>query len=307
MEIFGELKELTNLRDYWKDEARDFTPWLSKNIELLADAVNLQITVEETESRSGKYRADILASEKRTGQKIIIENQLEDLDHKHIGQAITYAKVKEAEIIIWVVKHADDEQRTTIRKMNNDTDDNFGHFLCEIRLYSIDNSKPAVKFEVIEKPAEDWFKKFSKLESETKNNHSEYWTACQEYVFKNEMFAENFKRRKVTSGSTLDFGITDFPATGFISVLRDNNKNELHARLYIPNDKNFFHSFHDNKEAIEAVANLNFVWDEKPDRNVTTVGIAKEVSLDDKNAWQEQFDWLIDVMIKIKKSFTCYL
>ena len=50
----------------------------------LADAVGLDITVDETESSVGDFNVDIYASETGTDRKIIIENQLEDTDHDHL-------------------------------------------------------------------------------------------------------------------------------------------------------------------------------------------------------------------------------
>ena len=49
------LEEIKDLRMVWPHEALDFTPWLSEdeNIALLADAVGLDITVDETESSVG--------------------------------------------------------------------------------------------------------------------------------------------------------------------------------------------------------------------------------------------------------------
>ena len=46
------LEEIKDLRTVWPHEALDFTPWLSQddNISLLADAVEMDITVDETES-----------------------------------------------------------------------------------------------------------------------------------------------------------------------------------------------------------------------------------------------------------------
>lgn len=35
--------------------------------------------------------------------------------------------------------------------------------------------------------------------------------------------------------------------------------------------------------------------------------IEKSVSFGDKNQWTAQFDWLIDVMIRMKKTFKKYL
>ena len=49
------LEEIKDLRTVWPHEALDFTPWLSQddNISLLADAIGIDITVDETESSVG--------------------------------------------------------------------------------------------------------------------------------------------------------------------------------------------------------------------------------------------------------------
>lgn len=80
------LEEIKDLRTVWPHEALDFTPWLSQddNISLLADAVEMDITVDETESSVGDFNVDIFASETGTDRKIIIENQLEDTNHDHL-------------------------------------------------------------------------------------------------------------------------------------------------------------------------------------------------------------------------------
>lgn len=56
------LEEIKDLRTVWLHEALDFTPWLAQddNIALLADAAELDITVDETESSVGDFNADIL-------------------------------------------------------------------------------------------------------------------------------------------------------------------------------------------------------------------------------------------------------
>lgn len=90
----------------------NFTPWVAENVELLADAVGLDITVDETESSVGDFNVDIYASETGTDRKIIIENQLEDTDHDHLGKLITYASGKDADVVIWVVKYAREEHKT---------------------------------------------------------------------------------------------------------------------------------------------------------------------------------------------------
>ena len=112
----GKLEEMDELRSVWPHEALDFTPWLAQedNLTILSDAIGIDITVDETESSVGSFSVDILASETGTDRKIIIENQLEDTNHDHLGKLITYASGKSANIIVWVVKHAREEHKAAI-------------------------------------------------------------------------------------------------------------------------------------------------------------------------------------------------
>ena len=64
----GKLKEIKDLRKVWLHEALDFTPWLAEddNLTLLADAVGLEITVDETESSVRDFNVDIYVTETGT-------------------------------------------------------------------------------------------------------------------------------------------------------------------------------------------------------------------------------------------------
>ena len=127
----GQLKEVKDLRWVWAHEALDFTPWLAEedNLMQLSDAVGLEITVDETESSVGDLNVDIYATETRTDRMIIIENQLEDTNHDHLGKLITYASGKAADIVIWVVKHVREEHCAAIEWLNNHTDENIAFIL----------------------------------------------------------------------------------------------------------------------------------------------------------------------------------
>lgn len=72
----------------------DFTPWLAEenNLTLLADAVGLEITVDETESSVGDFNVDIYATE--TGKELLAEKMsdtwikivLDELEVYHSGR-----------------------------------------------------------------------------------------------------------------------------------------------------------------------------------------------------------------------------
>jgi hypothetical protein len=85
--------EPVDLRQIWTEEARDFTPWLARqeNLELLSDALSLELEFEGMEIPVGPYRVDIVAKEALTESRAVIENQLERTDHDHLGKVICYA------------------------------------------------------------------------------------------------------------------------------------------------------------------------------------------------------------------------
>lgn len=308
VKTLGVLKEVEDLRTIWPHEAIDFTPWLAQddNIDILADAVGLEITVDEVESAVGDFNVDIFASEIGTGRKIIIENQLEETNHDHLGKLITYASGKSADVIIWLVKHAREEHKAAIEWLNNHTDDKIGFFLCEIKLYKIGDSEPAVKFEIIEKP-NDWSKEVKKSEAITltQQKRYDYWVAFEDYAFQNSNFAKNFNRRKPSTDHWLDFSIGS--SACHISALQIRKNEELNVEFYINDDKSLFSILAQNKDDIEKIVGFSLDWRELPDKKASRILAKKQVELENKTKWNEQFDWLIEVMLKMKFAFKKYL
>lgn len=308
MATLGKLEEIRDLRKVWPHEALDFTPWLSQdeNIGILADAVGLDITVDETESSVGSFNVDIFASETGTDRKIIIENQLAETDHDHLGKLITYASGKSADVVIWVVKRAREEHRAAIEWLNNHTDEKIGFFLCEIKLYRIGSSEPAVKFEVIEKP-NDWAKeiKRNELSRPLLQQRYDYWVAFQDYAFSKPMFAKNFSRRKPSQDHWMDFSVGS--SACHMAVSQIQRRNELDVELYINEDKELFRQLFQNRTTIENESGIEFDWRELPERKASRIVIEKKVDFLDKSQWNAQFDWIIEVMLKMKSSFKKYL
>ena len=126
--------ETVPVRDVWPHEALDFTKWLAReeNLAQLGEACSIDLEPIETESSVGAFSVDILAQESGTGRKVVIENQLEETNHDHLGKIITYAAGKAAEIVVWVVARARDEHRQAVEWLNSHTDDECSFFLVEI-------------------------------------------------------------------------------------------------------------------------------------------------------------------------------
>ena len=306
MTNLGTLKEITDLRSIWPHEALNFTPWVAENVDLLADAVGLDITEDETESSVGDFNVDIYASETGTDRKIIIENQLEDTDHDHLGKLITYASGKGADVVIWVVKHAREEHKAAVEWLNNHTDDKIGFFLCEIKLFQIGDSQIAPAFTVVERP-NDWTKEIRKTASanSTQQQRLEYWQAFNDYAFSDANFSRIFNKRKPTTDHWMDFSIGS--SACHIAVSQIQKRKAVDVELYINDDKELFKSLFAHKDEIEKNMEMELEWKELPERKASRILIEKTVDLDDRATWPEQFDYIMDTCIKMKRAFKRYL
>lgn len=148
---FDRLRDVA-LRDAWKHEALAFTPWLAQNIDHIAEAVGRQLELTGTEVPVGAFSADILARNLQDDSLVLIENQLEQTDHTHLGQIMTYLAGLEAKTVIWIAPSFREPHLSAIRWLNQHTADGFAFFALRLRVVRIGDSPYAPIFEVVEKP-----------------------------------------------------------------------------------------------------------------------------------------------------------
>lgn len=141
-----------SVREIWPGEATNFTPWLADNIEKISQELGLEIEVVATEAAAGSFSIDIIGKEISTNKIVVIENQFGSTDHKHLGQIITYASNANASIIIWIAESFRQEHRTAINFLNNNINNYLQFYAIEIKLIKIDESRPAIIFNVICEP-----------------------------------------------------------------------------------------------------------------------------------------------------------
>lgn len=293
------LIKISNLQDVWKNESTDFTPWLAKaeNLALLGEAIGIDITLEERESNVGDFRVDIFAKEDVTGRNIIIENQLEDTNHDHLGKIITYASGKNAQIIIWIVRRARDEHRNAIEWLNNHTDDSVAFFLIEIELWKIGDSQPAAKFNVVEQPNE-WLKTMKAQESMKPADKIKiaFWSAFKDYCLNIPNF--DFSLRKPSTNHWYDFAIGK---GGFcIQLTADTQKKTISAGFLIQDDKELYELLKTKSSAIEAILG------EKPDFSFATKEsrmriFKKAIDFKDDAQWPSYFEWFVEKLPKLRQ------
>lgn len=156
--LLGRLSPV-GLREVWQDEAIQFTPWLAvpENLNLLGETLGMQLIAERTEAAVGGFSADILARNSADNSVVVIENQLEQTDHTHLGQILTYLAGLDAKTVIWIARRIRDEHRAAIEWLNTNTAETFRFFALEVELWKIGESLPAPRFNIVVKP-NDWVK-----------------------------------------------------------------------------------------------------------------------------------------------------
>ena len=301
MATLGKIERIDDLRTIWQHEAKDFSKWLAQeeNLALLSDTIGIDIALEERESSVGDFNVDLFATEEGSGRKIIIENQLEDTNHDHLGKIITYASGKGAEVIIWIVKRARDEHRLAIEWLNQHTDENVGFFLIEIELWRINDSLPAPKFNVIEKP-NDWAKTMKVVDSLSTHQKMQldFWQSFVEHAYKKEEFKKVFSQRKAQPQHW--YSVSVGSSIYHITFTVNTQKKKLGAEIYIHDSKETYEQFKKYATEIEQELGTEVIWREaSKDCRILILhdGDAKK----GPDAWPAYFDWFCDMGIKLRK------
>lgn len=302
----GKIKKI-DLRDVWASESSDFTPWLAKeeNIALLGDAIGMDLEVESQEKNVGPFRADILARDLATNHYVLIENQLEQTNHNHLGQIMTYAAGLDAFSIIWIAKSFTEEHRAALDWLNRITDENINFFGIEIEVIQIGDSLRAPQFKVVAKP-NDWSKSVKSTANsgeltETKIKQQQYWTEFREYVNKK---GTPFKVQKPLPQHWTNIAIGK--SSFYLSLTVNSVSSIISINLEITGEKAkpHFDELKANWE-IESKNTIseNLEWLRMDDRKVSMVKLSTPFNFLDLESRELQFEWLINNINKFISFF----
>lgn len=298
--------EKVNVRKVFTSESGEFTPWLAKeeNLRLLGETIGFELELEAQEKEVGPFRADILCKETLNDSWVLIENQLERTDHKHLGQLITYAAGLKAVTIIWIAHPFTDEHRAALDWLNDITDDRFNFLGLEIELWKIGDSNVAPKFNIISKP-NDWVRSVTESAAkvatedltEAKQLQLEFWTGFREYCETND---SKFRPTKPLPQHWMNIAIgrTGFKLTAIASLWNSRtesfSENELRAQLeiYDDNSKEYFNSLKVNREEIEEDFGDPLVWYKTEESKTCRIFSRCDVDLENRDQWPEYFEWL---------------
>ncbi len=302
MAELGRLQKV-ELRDIWKTEDKDFTPWLAEeeNLKLLSEAINIELESAETEKNVGSFRADILCKDTADDSWVLIENQLAKTDHTHLGQIFTYAAGLEAFTIVWIAEKFTDEHRSALSWLNEITNQNFKFFGIEVKLWKIGNSNIAPEFNLIVTP-DNWRKNVGKNSSaltETQNLRLRYWQNFNDFI-KQKNLAINVRSPASTIWYVFGIGISN----AHLGAIMSTQYNRITMELCLTgNKKQYFYELQKQKDEIEKEVGCELEWRELPDNNKSSVWIHQDADVKDESDWHNQYQWLVDMKIKFENTF----
>ena len=204
--------EELHIRDAWKREDKDFTPWLSTNLDFLNELGLGELSLIKTEvSVPGiSRRLDILA-ETSDGKRIAIENQFNSLDHDHMTRGLAYAVGLNTKALVIIAEDHRPEFRAVAEYLNNSAEvlneDGVHIFLVSVKVERVGDFV-IPRFEIVEEPNSwkmeisdsDIGRELSDSDKRRRSSRVNFWRDFLD-IYRSQESAEHFTRSKPHVGN----------------------------------------------------------------------------------------------------------
>jgi hypothetical protein len=293
-------------RDVWVHEAQHFTPWLLQNVDVLSDLLGMELELQVAEHPVGGFSLDLLGRDLSTDGVVIVENQLEQSDHSHLGQILTYAAGTDPATIVWITTGFRPEHRAALDWLNEHTDPNTRFFGVEIEVVRIGDSDPAPNFKLVAEP-NDWEKqvKAATAAGAMTEKSKLYWDFWEQ--FRSRVVAEHpeWTNRKT---STRDSWYSLPTGTSVASLESTFTQKGLSVQLYFGDadpsiNSARFQALHAKQHQFEQALGEDAVWDEMTGRKAARVCVTSAFNnVADADQWPAMIDWLLDQHARFRRA-----
>ena len=292
-------------RDVWPHEARDFTPWLLDNADVLGDLLGMELTLESAEHAVGAFSLDLIGIDVTTGKRVIVENQLETSDHGHLGQLLTYAAGTDPTTVVWICTNLQEEHRAALDWLNERTGEATRFFGVEIDVVRIGASAPAPNFQLVVEP-NDWEKtaraRAASASSDPKGSaYVSFWTAWIDLLRRERPTWSRAHRPPKGSWFSMGAGVTGVSwTTSFV-------KRGLAVELYFEDPDP---TVNDERLAVlqrrwpalrEAYGDGDLELQEMAGRKATRVATyLPDADVRDETQWRRYLEWALGCHVRLR-------
>ncbi len=298
----GRLKRV-DLRELWRHEARDFTTWLSENLDLLGETLGLQLSLLEREAAAGPFSADILADDGHDNL-VVIENQLEATDHDHLGKLITYMSNLNAKTAVWIAREPRLEHEKAVHWLNEMLPADTAIYLLRVEAYRIGDSPAAPLFTIIAGPSPQ-ARQAGEQKKELAERHVlrlEFW---KQFLERAKGKTPLHARVSPTTDNWINASADKSGLTYSYVIRMDDAQVELYIdRGDTEENKRIFDALQARKEAIEAAFGGPLDWQRQDDRRGSRIRhVITTSGLKDRERWPQLQDAMIDGMVRLERAF----
>lgn len=306
MRAIGTLSAL-KVREVWPDEAKDFTPWLAENADLLGEALGMDLVHRETEANVGRYSADLLFVEESTQHLVVVENMFAPTDHDHLGKLITYAAGLGAAYAVLVAPEFREEHRSALNWLNSISGEDHGFFGVVVEAWRIGDSLPAPRLRVEVKP-DSWSRtvKAVTTESSTQVLYRRFWSEFLPRLAEHPGWGQ----RTPSRDSWMAFRSGRSDLTYVASFCRPDGRYRLRAEVYIDTkdaetNKDFFDELHRAKARIEEAVGESLDWERLDDKRASRISLyfPETIRVSEEERWPEAREWLVEAMGRMRNAF----
>jgi len=306
-----------DIRKVWDHEALSFTPWVLENSDRLSEALGLDLELEAAEHPVGNFSLDLIGRDLESGQRVIIENQLEVTDHTHLGQIMTYAGGTDPKVIVWIAKSFREEHAAALQWLNENTDEEINFYGVEVSAVQIDDSRPAALFNLVVRP-NSWEKKVRSSvgittdASVSAERYVRFWHRFNERVTELHPDWKSLMKRADNRGSwtTLPTGVNGvWYGVNFAGAWgeRDSFRNvkALRSEIYFGTadpevNEARFQAFQMHKAELEENLGYSLGFEELPQRKSCRVASYKAGTIVEEDQWDEYIDYFISSQEKLR-------
>lgn len=269
----------------------------------------MDLEVEATEQFIGPFKADIVAKRTDTPGEhwVLIENQLEKTDHRHLGQLLTYAAGLKAATIVWVAERFEEEHRAALDWLNAITAEEFEFYGLEIELWRINDSPPAPMFNVIAQPNE-WSRevkhKAEGVTSDLKQLQQRYWQALSVRL-KEEKSKVRPQKPRPQHWTTFSLGRSG----AWLSACLNSQKKYIWVEFAFrgPPGKVWFDELLAKKAEIEGKVGEALDWQRLDNKKMSRIALHRYNSdHTDERDWPSQQAWLTEKLALFYSVFRPY-
>lgn len=292
-----------DVRVVWPHEALHFTPWLLANPDVLSAVLHMDLELQAAEHAVGDFSLDLVGVDTATGDRVIVENQLERSDHTHLGQILTYAGGTDPINIVWVAPGFREEHRAAIDWLNSRTDERTRFFAVELSVVQIGNSQRAPLLKLVAAP-NDWEKSVKTVTNT--NATSQKSLAYQQFW---QLYLDEMHNRKLAWTTT-----KIAPAQNWINLsagvsgvyLGTSFSNQgLRSEIYFgaPDaalNQHRYDAATAHKTVIEQAYGGALSWEPLPERKGSRIADYAPGSIQSTTEWSTYVEWFLDTQTRLR-------